>query len=541
LCVDVCQTTTTVQFVRRGLSEINQCSFRTEVTINVPQSWDASPQCEPRDEKLEGILSRMNGTPDMFRETVGNPRKVLARLCATAKAKAKRKKLPEWSVIGDMTGHGSGVSSAIYEYYREDEQPESPQCEPVVSDGYRLVGDSEHLLNGDEYSHDGKTWGQVGSMWIHTHGTVANMNEGCARSAIVRRKASPQCEPTPLVAGDWVVWLKHYKGVIQQVLETYEYAGDRFLRFEKGVGHPVGNFRRATPAEIEQHMKSKPLQLEAGKWYSTEKGEVFGPMAAYDRSESQWHVEANGELLWNGDGSEILPARHMPAHNLIAEVAPPATEQQPVTEPEPFSVSNVNVETIDRFTIGLQLCERSDQYLGKFYVGSDANTLDYLSAEGRIQCGAHYFASFEEAKSAIEKTRPQQPVSDEDTADLASVAASKADGVYYPLEQLDAELKKPDSDWTQNGSYHVYDAEKFEPLVKEIVSDGWIAWEGGKCPVDGDIVVECRLYNTGITNPKAAKDFRWTRANFAGDIVAYRPVKPTPSYRSVVLCPARMR
>ena len=94
--------------------------------------WDDEPQSDkPRDEKLESILSQMNGTPDMFRECVGNPRAVLARICATAKAKAKRKKLPEWSIIGDVTGHGSGVSAAIYEYYRDYEKPEPVKPAPL--------------------------------------------------------------------------------------------------------------------------------------------------------------------------------------------------------------------------------------------------------------------------------------------------------------------------------------------------------------------------------------------------------------------------
>jgi len=83
-------------------------------------SIDAGPEMETRDEKLESILAQMNGAPDMFRECVGDPRKVLARICRTAHWVAKRKKVPEWSIICKWTGHGSGVSAAIYEYYRED-------------------------------------------------------------------------------------------------------------------------------------------------------------------------------------------------------------------------------------------------------------------------------------------------------------------------------------------------------------------------------------------------------------------------------------
>lgn len=52
--------------------------------------------------------------------------------------------------------------------------------------------------------------------------------------------------------------------------------------------------------------------------------------------------------------------------------------------------------------------------------------------------------------------------------------------------------------------------------------DGWIAWEGGECPVAGETMVEIRYRNGDIDGPDEAGEWDWDcRYRFA-DIVAYR-------------------
>lgn len=42
---------------------------------------------------------------------------ILKELRPYVEAEAKRKKVPEWSIVGHLLGHGSGVSAELYENY----------------------------------------------------------------------------------------------------------------------------------------------------------------------------------------------------------------------------------------------------------------------------------------------------------------------------------------------------------------------------------------------------------------------------------------
>ena len=62
-------------------------------------------------------------------------------------------------------------------------------------------------------------------------------------------------------------------------------------------------------------------------------------------------------------------------------------------------------------------------------------------------------------------------------------------------------------------------------------ADGWIAWEGGECPVDADTQVEVRFrYDKRHRKPRFASDVWWHHSSFDdeghGDIIAYRVVQP---------------
>lgn len=74
-------------------------------------------QIEPP-EGIEEALEHLRGNKEHFRQVLLDKNKILASVCDYAERMAKKKRLEPWSIIGDITDHGSGVSSAIYELYR---------------------------------------------------------------------------------------------------------------------------------------------------------------------------------------------------------------------------------------------------------------------------------------------------------------------------------------------------------------------------------------------------------------------------------------
>ena len=72
----------------------------------------------PNDELMEKVLDGLVGSRDEFRKDL-EPERILLRVCRYAALRAKRMGSEPWAVISDITGHGSGVSKAIYELYRE--------------------------------------------------------------------------------------------------------------------------------------------------------------------------------------------------------------------------------------------------------------------------------------------------------------------------------------------------------------------------------------------------------------------------------------
>lgn len=72
---------------------------------------------------IDEALEHLNGNKEHFRKVLLDKTEILKSMCDYARRTAKKKKLPPWSIIGDITGHGSGVSSAIYELYRRKPKP----------------------------------------------------------------------------------------------------------------------------------------------------------------------------------------------------------------------------------------------------------------------------------------------------------------------------------------------------------------------------------------------------------------------------------
>lgn len=68
---------------------------------------------------VDDVLKSLRGDPEKFREILTDKDKLLQKLCNYAKRKSEDEQVPAWSIVGEILGHGSGVSSAIYELYRE--------------------------------------------------------------------------------------------------------------------------------------------------------------------------------------------------------------------------------------------------------------------------------------------------------------------------------------------------------------------------------------------------------------------------------------
>lgn len=88
-------------------------------------------------EKIEAAVANLNGdNKDYFRKCLHSVA-IVNRMCDVAKCDAERKNREPWGIIKEMTSHGSGVSSAIYEVYR-DAEPE-PDLFPVFEILDRLI------------------------------------------------------------------------------------------------------------------------------------------------------------------------------------------------------------------------------------------------------------------------------------------------------------------------------------------------------------------------------------------------------------------
>ena len=68
--------------------------------------------------RVENSIANLVGNKDAFCEMVIDKDAILRSVCDYAEYVAKQKGCEPWSIMGRITGHGSGVSSALYEIYR---------------------------------------------------------------------------------------------------------------------------------------------------------------------------------------------------------------------------------------------------------------------------------------------------------------------------------------------------------------------------------------------------------------------------------------
>lgn len=66
-------------------------------------------------------------------------------------------------------------------------------------------------------------------------------------------------------------------------------------------------------------------------------------------------------------------------------------------------------------------------------------------------------------------------------------------------------------------------------------ADGWIEWNGGECPVDGNEIIDIRYPESREEFSAKAKFRRWNHCGDKGDIIAYRLHKTEPEIQSEIM------
>ena len=82
--------------------------------------------------------------------------------------------------------------------------------------------------------------------------------------------------------------------------------------------------------------------------------------------------------------------------------------------------------------------------------------------------------------------------------------------------------------WTNTGKYRVHDDDDsvYDLRMKYPSSGDWIDWNGGECPVDGDLLVEIVFrYGNSIDQFSNASNFYWLHSGYPGDIIAYKIIE----------------
>jgi len=104
-----------------SLPEIKDILFTADGITDKPM--ETEPTCEHCGSGcvvpcIEEVLDGLRGNREHFREILTDTTGLLRKVCRYAEIIGEQKRRPAWSIIGEITGHGSGVSSAIYQLYR---------------------------------------------------------------------------------------------------------------------------------------------------------------------------------------------------------------------------------------------------------------------------------------------------------------------------------------------------------------------------------------------------------------------------------------
>lgn len=296
------------------------------------------------------------------------------------------------------------------------------------------------------------------------------------------------------------------------------------------------------------------LQLREGAWYRTEQGEVFGPMAVYDKSCNQWHVEANGELLWRGSGKEICPDEK-PPRDLIREVPPPVASPFDVGDrvkciKEGSTILNVGcVYTVrDYSTNGIRVLDGVADWLPfdcfELVPPVEPAVKECLTPERRTDTEGRDVTDLPGLWDESDTVEPEQPepfnagdwvVAICWTGDFNAGSVHQIHDIAF-RRATPAEVEQYKAGDVNNGCDDLT-VDRSQPTAQPD-ADGWIKWSGVKCPVDREHLVRIRFRDgEETTYSHHAGTLRWDHNGSSGDIVAYRLVQPAPKYRPFASAP----
>ena len=113
----------------------------------------------------------------------------------------------------------------------------------------------------------------------------------------------------------------------------------------------------------------------------------------------------------------------------------------------------------------------------------------------------------------------------------------KGEGYWFATISLSELVGKPVKLSTLTPNWHqtALSRDEFDQIVAETIAqsepdaDGWIEWNGGECPVDGNEIIDIRYPESREEFGAKAKFRRWNHARNKGDIIAYRLHKPEKS------------
>jgi hypothetical protein len=72
------------------------------------------------DDRMETALGHLVGPREEFRKILSDAPGILRDICTYADNESAKRLVEPWRIISEITHHGSGVSKAIYELYKEN-------------------------------------------------------------------------------------------------------------------------------------------------------------------------------------------------------------------------------------------------------------------------------------------------------------------------------------------------------------------------------------------------------------------------------------
>ncbi len=84
-------------------------------------------------------------------------------------------------------------------------------------------------------------------------------------------------------------------------------------------------------------------------------------------------------------------------------------------------------------------------------------------------------------------------------------------------------IESKSSGWWVPTSYPFFDGDREYRVVPD--EDGWLPWYGGKCPLDGTVMVEVKYRHDIACESDYAHLIHWGHLYTDGDVIAYRVIE----------------